>query len=180
MADRICVAQIEGAHGLRGEVKVKSFTADPLAVKNYGPLQSEDGAASFDIETVRPGKDYAKGHLIAQLRGVPDRNAAERLRNIRLFVPRERLPPAGTDEFYHADLIGLLAVTADGAEVGTVVAVHDFGAGDILELTLSAGGGTLLLPFTEAFVPKVDIAAQRIVIAPPNVSADKRSGIQRV
>jgi 16S rRNA processing protein RimM len=180
MADRICVAQIEGAHGLRGEVKVKSFTADPLAVKNYGPLQSEDGAASFDIETVRPGREYAKGHLIARLRGVPDRDAAERLRNVRLFVPRERLPPAGTDEFYHADLIGLVAVTADGAKVGTVVAIHDFGAGDILELTPSTGSGTLMLPFTEAFVPKVDIAAQRIVVAPPNEGPAKRPASQRV
>src|SRR5437763_5215242 len=168
MADRICVARIDGPHGIGGEVKVKSFTADPLAVKDYGPLQSEDGSASFEIETVRP----AKGHLIARLRGVADRNAAERLRNVRLFVPRERLPPAGADEFYHADLIGLVAVTAEGTEIGTVVAVHDFGAGDILELASRGGGTTIMVPFTAAFVPSVDIARGRIVVAPPHDAAE--------
>ena len=137
MAERICVAQIGGAHGLRGEVKLKSFTADPLAVRNYGPLTAEDGSASLEIETLRP----AKGHLVARFRGIGDRNAAERLANLRLFVPRERLPPPATDEFYHADLIGLCAVTPDGIEIGTVAAIHDFGAGNILELRPQAGGG---------------------------------------
>jgi len=163
MADRICVAQIDGPHGIRGEVKVKSFTTDPLAVKDYGPLQSEDGSASFEIETLRPAN--AKGHLIARLRGVPDRNAAERLRNVRLFVPRERLPPTQADEFYHADLIGLAAVTTAGSEIGTVIAVHDFGAGDILEIKPRMGRTTVMLPFTEAFVPSIDLAGRRIVVA---------------
>jgi 16S rRNA processing protein RimM len=162
MADRVCVAQIDGPHGLRGEVKVKSFTADPTAVKDYGPLQSEDGSASFEIETLRP----AKGHLIARLRGVVDRDAAERLRNVRLFVPRERLPPAEADEFYHADLVGLSAVTPEGSEIGTVVAVHDFGAGDILELRPRAGSTTVMVPFTATYVPSVDLAAGRVVVAP--------------
>jgi 16S rRNA processing protein RimM len=130
VAERICVAQIGAAHGIRGEVKLKSFTADPMAVKDYGPFESEDGSARFTIETERP----AKGHLVARFRGVDDRNAAERLTHIKLFVPRERLPPADDGEFYHADLIGLSAVTADGTAVGTVVAIHDFGAGNILEL----------------------------------------------
>src|SRR4030081_3152185 len=134
--ERICVAQIGGPHGIRGEVKLKSFTADPLAVKDYGPLTSEDGSPQFEDETVRP----AKSHLVARFRGVDDRNAAERLTNLKLFVPRDRLPPPAADEFYHADLIGLSAVTADGAAVGTVVAIHDFGAGDILELRPPAGG----------------------------------------
>ena len=89
MAERICVAQIGGPHGIRGEVKLKSFTADPMAVKDYGPLTSEDGRRSFEIEAVRP----AKGHLVARFRGVDDRDAAERLTNLKLFVPRERLPP---------------------------------------------------------------------------------------
>jgi 16S rRNA processing protein RimM len=172
VAERICVAQIGGAHGIRGEVKLKSFTADPMAVKDYGPLTSEDGSASFEIEALRP----AKGHLVARLRGVSDRNAAERLAQLRLFVPRERLPPAGADEFYHVDLIGLAAVTADGTEVGTVVAVHDFGAGDILELRPRAGGATIMLPFTDAFVPVVDLAAGRITVAPPTPSGEKRGG----
>jgi 16S rRNA processing protein RimM len=163
VADRICVAQIGGAHGIRGEVKLKSFTGDPMAVTEYGPLESEDRSQSFEIEAVRP----AKGHLVARLRGIGDRNAAERLANIRLFVPRSSLPPPAPDEFYHGDLIGLAAVTAEGVEIGSVVAVHDFGAGDILEVRPQAGGGNLLLPFTDAFVPSVDIAGRRIVVAPP-------------
>jgi 16S rRNA processing protein RimM len=176
MANRICVAQIDGPHGICGEVKVKSFTTDPVAVKDYGPLQSEDGSANFEIETLRAAN--AKGHLIARLRGVADRAAAERLRNVRLFVPRERLPPAGADEFYHADLIGLVAVTNEGTEVGTVVAVHDFGAGDILELKPHTGRTTLMLPFTETFVPRIDLASRRIVVAPPKEeeAAAKRRG----
>jgi 16S rRNA processing protein RimM len=170
VAERICVAQIGGAHGIRGEVKLKSFTADPLAVKDYGVLESEDGAASFEIEALRP----AKGHLVARLRGVRDRNAAEQLTNLRLFVPRERLPPPAADEFYHADLIGLAAVTAAGVEVGTVVAVHNFGAGDILELRPPAGGTTIMLPFTDAFVPRIDIAGGRIVVEPPEDASKLR------
>ena len=170
MAERICVAQIGAAHGIRGEVKLKSFTADPMAVNDYGPLESEDGSARFTIETVRP----AKGHLVARFRGVDDRNAAERLTSIKLFVPRERLPPADDGEFYHADLIGLSAVTADGTAVGTVVAIHDFGAGNILELRPPAGGTTIMLPFTEAFVPAVDIAGRRIVVAPPEEKPGER------
>jgi 16S rRNA processing protein RimM len=169
---RICVAQIGGAHGIRGEVKLKSFTADPMAVRDYGPLQSEDGTVSVEIEALRP----AKGHLVARLRGVADRNAAERLANLRLFVPRERLPPPAADEFYHADLIGLRAVTADGAEIGTVVAMHDFGAGDILELEPLTGGTTIMLPFTDACVPSIDIAGGRIVVAPPADAPGKRGG----
>jgi 16S rRNA processing protein RimM len=170
VAERICVAQIGGAHGIRGEVKLKSFTADPLAVKDYGLLESEDGAASFEIEALRP----AKGYLVARLRGVRDRNAAEQLTNLRLFVPRERLPPPAADEFYHADLIGLAAVTAAGVEVGTVVAVHNFGAGDILELRPPAGGTTIMLPFTDAFVPRIDIAGGRIVVEPPEEASKLR------
>ena len=164
------MAQIGGAHGLRGEVKLKSFTGDPMAVKDYGPLTTEDGAASFEIEAVRP----AKGHLVARLRGVHDRNAAEQLTNLKLFVPRERLPPPSADEFYHADLIGLPAMTADGTEVGTIVAVHDFGAGDILELRPPAGGTTIMLPFNEACVPGVDIAGRRITVALPATPPGKR------
>jgi 16S rRNA processing protein RimM len=172
VAERICVAQIGGAHGIRGEVKLKSFTADPMAVRDYGPLTSEDGSTSFEIEALRP----AKGHLVARFRGIGDRNAAERLAHMRLFVPRERLPPPADDEFYHVDLIGLAAVTADGAEIGTVVAIHDFGAGDILELRPHAGGTSIMVPFTAAFVPQVDIAGGRIVVIPPQEApAERRS-----
>jgi 16S rRNA processing protein RimM len=168
VAERICVAQIGAAHGLRGEVKLKSFTGDPMALSDYGSLTSEDGSASFEIEALRPGK----GHLVARFRGIADRAAAERLVNVRLFVPRERLPPLVADEFYHADLIGLSAVKADGTEIGTVVAVHDFGAGDILELAPRGSGATIMVPFTAAFVPSVDLARRRIVVAPPDEAPD--------
>jgi 16S rRNA processing protein RimM len=130
---------------------------------DYGALEAEDGTATFEIESLRP----AKNHWVAQLRGVHDRNAAERLANTKLFVPRDRLPTVETDEFYHADLIGLAAVTTDGRTVGSVVAIHDFGAGDILELRQEGKRETLMLPFTSATVPVVDIAGGRIVIDPP-------------
>jgi 16S rRNA processing protein RimM len=170
VAERICVAQIGAPHGIRGEVKLKSFTADPLAVKDYGPLTNEDGSAQFEIEAVRP----AKAHLVARLRGVNDRTAAERLTHLKLFIPRDRLPPPEADEYYHADLVGLAAVTADGHEVGTVVAIHDFGAGDILELRPRAGGPTLMLPFSDTYVPEVDVPGRRIVVAPLEDVAAKR------
>src|SRR5262249_8578374 len=134
-------------------------------------LESEDGARSFEIETMRP----AKGHLVARFRGIDDRNAAERLTNLKLFVPRDRLAPPERDEFYHADLIGLAAVGTDGSEIGRVVAIHDFGAGDILELRLAAGGKTMMLPFTEACVPEVDIAGGRITVVPPEDAAKPES-----
>ena len=164
MTDRICVAQIGAAHGLRGEVRLRSFTQDPAAVTSYGPLESEDGTRRFEIEALRPAKD----HFVAQLAGIGDREAAERLTNLKLYVPRDRLPPVEDDDtFYQSDLIGLAAVTADGAELGTVKAVHNFGAGDIVEISLAGGGTPLMVPFTTEAVPEVDIAGRRIVVVPP-------------
>ncbi len=162
-APRICVAEIGGAHGTGGEVKLKSFTADPMALKDYSPLESEDGTTRFTIEALRPGR----AHLVARLRGITDRSAAERLAGMKLFVARSMLPPVAADEFYHADLIGLRAVTAEGVEIGTVKAVHDFGAGDILELCLAQSGATMMLPFNRTCVPEVDLARGHIVVLPP-------------
>jgi 16S rRNA processing protein RimM len=162
MADRVCVAQIGAPHGVRGEVRLWTFTSEPMAITQYGPLASEDGKRSFEIEGVRPGK----GHLVARLKGVEDRNAAERLTNVRLFVARERLPQTEADEFYHADLVGLRVEDEDGNEVGAVIAVHNFGAGDILEIQ-PPEGGAVMLPFNETVVPEVDIAGGRLVIVPP-------------
>lgn len=162
MADRVCVAQIGAPHGVRGEVRLWTFTADPMAVTRYGPLESEDGKRSFEIETVRAAKD----HLVARLKGVADRTAAERLTNLKLFVLRERLPDIEADEFYHADLVGLRAEDETGNEIGAVIAVHNFGAGDILEIQPPAGG-TMLLPFTEAAVPEIDIKGGRLVVVLP-------------
>ncbi|HEY5966166.1 MAG TPA: ribosome maturation factor RimM [Xanthobacteraceae bacterium] len=161
MADRICVAQIGAAHGIRGEVRLRSFTGEPTAIASYGPLESEDGTRRFTIETLRPAKD----HFVARLEGVSDRNAAEQLTNLRLYVARDRLPPAGDGEFYHADLVGLAAVTPDGAALGTVTAVHNFGAGDVIEIK-PASGEALLVPFTDAAVPEIDLAAGRMVVVP--------------
>jgi 16S rRNA processing protein RimM len=163
VVERICVARIGAAHGIKGEVKLWSFTADPAAVADYGPLESEDGTLRFEIEAMRPAKD----HLVARLSGVRDRDAAERLTNVRLYVPRERLPPPAPDEFYHADLIGLRAESHDGTELAMIVGIHDFGAGDLLELRATGASSTVLMPFTATTVPLVDIAGGRIVIDPP-------------
>jgi 16S rRNA processing protein RimM len=163
VVERVCVAQIGAAHGIKGEVKLWSFTADPQSVADYGLLESEDGTLRFEIEAVRP----AKGHLVARLSGVRNRDAAERLTHLRLYVPRERLPPPELDEFYHVDLIGLRAQDRDGTELATIVGIHDFGAGDLLELLPLDASSTVLMPFTAATVPVVDIAGGRIVIDPP-------------
>ena len=162
MADRVCVAQIGAAHGIRGEVRLRSFTGDPMAVTSYGPLESEDGRRRFEIEALRPAKDV----FVARLRGVADRDAAEKLTNLRLYVSRDKLPPAEEGEFYHADLVGLSAVTPDGAALGTVTAVLNFGAGDILEIK-SVSGDALLVPFTDTTVPDIDMKAGRMIVVPP-------------
>ena len=149
---------------MRGEVKLWPFTEDPMAALNYGPLETEDGARQFEIESLRPAKDF----LVARLKGVDDRNAAEMLRNIDLFVPRDRLPPIEEDDtFYHADLVGLSAVTPDGAALGTVMAMHNFGAGDVVEIALPGSDRTLMVPFTDAAVPEIDLKAKRIVVVVP-------------
>jgi 16S rRNA processing protein RimM len=163
VVERICIARIGAAHGVKGEVKLWSFTADPAAVADYGPLESQDGALRFEIEALRPAKD----HLVARLSGVHDRNAAQRLTNVDLYVPRERLPAPAPEEFYHADLIGLRAEDRNGTALATVVGIHDFGAGDLLELRAAGASGTVLMPFTAETVPVVDIAGGRVVIDPP-------------
>ncbi len=167
MTDRICVARIGAAHGVRGEVKLWSFTQDPLAVANYGPLETVDGKRRFEIEALRAAKD----HFVARLKGIGDREAAQALTNTELYVARARLPKIeDADTYYHADLVGMSAVTPDGGELGTVAAVHNFGAGDVIEIKLAAGGEPLLLPFTEAIVPSVDLKARKIVVVPPEAS----------
>jgi 16S rRNA processing protein RimM len=171
VAERVCVARIGAAHGTRGEVRLWTFTADPMAVADYGPLETEDGSASFEIESVRP----AKAHLVARLKGVNDRNAAEKLVNLDLYVPRERLPPPEADEFYHADLIGLAALTPDGQRFGTVVAVHDFGAGNLIEVRPDNASDTVMVPFTETTVPEIDIAGGRIVIDLPQETSKQET-----
>ena len=162
MAARVCIAQIGAAHGVRGEVRLKAFTEDPLNVARYGPLESEDGTRQFEIEAVRPAKDV----LVARLKGIADRDAAEALKNQRLYVARSRLPKPADGEFYHADLVGLAATKPNGEPIGTVKAVHNFGAGDLLEIE-PPSGATIMLPFDESTVPVVDIAGGKIVVEPP-------------
>jgi 16S rRNA processing protein RimM len=160
---RICLGQIGAAHGVRGEVRLRSFTSDPAAIADYGPLETEDGRV-LEIETLRPAKD----HFVVRLAGIRDRDAASALTNAKLYVPRERLPQTeNADEFYHADLIGLAAVDQTGRTLGTVVAIHNFGAGDLIEVKPQAGGNTELVPFDVTNAPEVDIASGRIVIQPP-------------
>jgi 16S rRNA processing protein RimM len=162
---RICVGQIGAAHGVRGEVRLRSFTAAPEAITSYGPLESEDGRV-FEIESLRPAKD----HFVARLAGIADRDAAERLANAKLYVPRERLPELDQpDEFYHADLVGLAVLDRTGQRLGSVVGVHNFGAGDLIEVKLDTGGKTELLPFDAATVPQIDIAGGRLIVEQPKV-----------
>lgn len=159
---RVCLGQIGAAHGLGGEVRLRSFTSDAQAIAGYGPLETEDGRI-FEIEAMRPARD----HFVARLSGISDRNAAEQLTNLKLYVPRERLPePDEADEFYHADLIGLAVIDPSGRSLGTVIAIHNFGAGDLIEVQPKAGGKTDLIPFDATHVPVVDVAAGRIVISP--------------
>ena len=169
MAAPICVARIGAAHGVRGAVKLWTFTEDPFAVKEYGPLTTKDGARQFEVTHVREAKD----HLVATLKGIAAREDAERLNGIELYVAREKLPETDEGEYYHADLIGLAAVNAANEPLGRVTAIHNFGAGDIIEIA-PPKGSTLLLPFTDAVVPEVDIAGGRVVIAlPQEIEGDR-------
>lgn len=166
--DKVCVGVIGGVHGVKGIVKVKPFTADPADVAAYGPLTDKTGRRHFALRLL----SMHKGQWLARLDGVEDRNAAETLRGIELYAERSQMPAPDPEEFYHADLIGLAAVTADGQSVGSVRAMHDFGAGDIVEITCPVGP-TLMLPFTLEAVPVVDIAGGRLVVdLPVYVTAD--------
>jgi 16S rRNA processing protein RimM len=158
----ICVARIGAPHGVRGAVRLWPFTEDPFALEEYGVLSDKSGTRQFEIASLREAKD----HLVATFAGVTDRNGAERLNGIELYVPRDALPETEAGEFYHADLIGLAAIDNAGAALGRVVAMHNFGAGDIIEIA-PAAGPTLLLPFTDAVVPTVDLAAGHVVVVPP-------------
>ena len=158
---RVCVGRIGAPHGVRGEVKLWPFTADPLAIAQYGELTTADGARGFEIEALRPAGDC----MVARLKGIRDRDAAEALRNVELFVPRDRLPAIeSSDEFYYTDLVGLPAFDLSGHALGTILAVHNFGAGDLLELKPASGGDTVFVPFTDEAVPNIDVSAGRVVI----------------
>jgi len=164
-ASRLVALGVFGApQGVRGEARVKSYTREPEAIAAYGPLTDARGARRFVLEAVRPLKDEM---LVARVSGVTTREAAAALTGLELFARREQLPPPDADEFYYDDLVGLAAVTREGAPLGHVVALSNHGAGDILEIMPENGGEALLLPFTKAVVPEIDFAGRRIVIEPP-------------
>ncbi len=163
MSDRICVGAIAGSFGVRGEVRIKSFCTEPTAVADYGPLSTEDGKTEYTLTIVRP----VKGGFAARLSGVKSKEAADALKGTRLYAPRTALPSLPDDEFYHTDLMGLEVFDTGGEALGKVHAVHNHGASDLLEVRMKGKSGTVLVPFTQAVVPTVDLAAGRIIIDPP-------------
>jgi 16S rRNA processing protein RimM len=166
MTDRetlILLGHISSAQGIRGEVVVKSYTDDPADIAAYGPLTDKGGAKSYELTVVR----VAKKGVIARVKGVGDRNGAEALRGTELYIARDKLPEPDDDEVYHADLIGLEAVTSEGEVVGEIVALQNFGAGDLLEVRLAGQTRTEFIPFDEHFVPDIDLDSGRVTVVMP-------------
>ncbi len=162
MTDLVLVGVVSGVRGLKGDLRIKPFTSNAEDMFSYGPLFNEDASQTYKGRII----GHAKGQLLARLSGVADRTAAEAIKGLKLFVPRSALPETGEDEFYYAELIGLRAELVDGSELGTVLWVLDAGAGTSLEL--ETANGPVLVPFTKASVPLVDIAGGRVVIDPPD------------
>jgi len=163
MSDLICVGTIAGAFGVQGEVRLKSFTADPTAIADYAPLSNEDGTRIFSVTLTRP----INNGFAARLGGVKTKEEADALKGVKLFAEREKLPELPDDEFYHTDLIGLEVYDTGGTLLGRIKAVMNHGAGDILEVTSASNSGSVLVPFTLEIVPTVDLTAGRIVADPP-------------
>jgi 16S rRNA processing protein RimM len=166
---RICVGAIGGPHGVRGNVRISPFTADPEDVTAYGPITDESGARRFEIEIL----GRSAGQLIARIDGIEDRDAAAALKGIRLYVPRSSLPEPEEEEYYHADLIGLTAHDRDGKEVGTIRGIFDFGAGDVLEI-VDAAQRSVWVPFTREAVPAIDLDMRRVTVDVPAETEDER------
>ncbi|MBY0295971.1 MAG: ribosome maturation factor RimM [Methylobacterium sp.] len=163
----VLLGEFGRAHGLAGEVRLKSYTADPAAIGSYGALRGADGR-TVEITALRPTSG-APDILIARVAGIAGRNAAEALNRLALYVPRDRLGlPEDEDEFFSADLVGLAVTDAAGRHLGTVRAVPNYGGGDLLEIAPAGGGATALLPFTRAFVPAIDLAARTVTVDPPD------------
>jgi 16S rRNA processing protein RimM len=158
----VLLGEIGAAQGLRGEVRIRSYTEEPASIVSYGALQDESGR-QIEIEALRATPKA----LIARIKGVTTRSAAESLVNTKLYVPRARLPKRGEEEWYHADLIGLHARSRDGAQLGEIVSIQNFGAGDLLEVKPASGGATVLVPFTRDSVPEIDVEGGRLTLVPP-------------
>lgn len=164
MKDRVCVGAITGAFGTKGEVRLKSFCAEPESIGSYGPLSSEDGTTTWNLQLVRPGRSG----FIGRLSGVTTKEEADALRGTKLHVARSRMPELPEDEFYTADLIDLLVYDTEGNEIGRITAVLNHGAGDLLEIGQGNAGPGVLLPLTRANVPMIDLTNGHIVIDPPD------------
>jgi len=162
-SDRICVGAIAGSFGVAGEVRLKSFCTEPADIASYGPLFTKDGSRSFTLKLIRP----VTGGVGARLSGVATKEEADALKGTGLWVDRTRLPALPDDEFYHADLLGLAAFDPGGVQIGTVLAIHNHGAGDLLELGGPGLKQSLVVPFTLAVVPAVDLAARRLIVDLP-------------
>lgn len=160
----ICVGSIAGAYGVRGEVRVKSYTADPEAIEDYNPLLTEDGSRSFDLGILQ----VVKNGLLVRLSDVTSKEQADALKGVKLYVPRTRLPALPDDEFYYADLMGLEVFDTGGTSLGRVKSVQNHGAGDLLEIHAPGLKATVLLPFSQEVVPTVDLASGRIIADPPD------------
>ena len=170
-ADLVLVGEIGAAQGLKGEVRLRSYTQTPADIATYGSLQDETGAREIEIERVR----ITPKAIVARIKGVTTREGAEALNRTKLYASRAKLRPAEKakdGEWYVADLVGLTAVNADGAELGAIVGVHNFGASDIVEIAPVSGEATFLVAFTEATVPEVDIASGRITVVLPEELED--------
>ena len=162
-SELICVGAVTGARGIKGDIRIKSFTADPEAIASYGPLYDKAGSQTFDLRVT----GQAKGQLVGRIKGTADRTAAEKLKGLQFFVPRDSLPSPQDDEFYVTDLIGLRAEDVEGNTLGTISSVDNFGAGDVLEIVGKVSGG-LMVPFTKAAVPRIDIQEGLVIIDPPD------------
>jgi 16S rRNA processing protein RimM len=173
MNRRVLIGRISGAQGLKGEVRIAAYTVEPADIAAYGSLTDEIGGQSFEILSVRQGRNRA---IIARLAGVSDRNAAGLLTGTNLYVPREAFPPAAAGEYYYSDLSGLAAFSPDGETIGEIVSVQNFGAGDLLELRSAQGGRTEFIPFNDAHVPEVDLSSGRIIIAKPIYERGEAAG----
>ena len=163
MSKRIVVGAIAGAFGTAGEVRLKSFCADPEAIADYAPLYTESNPRGFSVTILRP----VKNGFAARLSGVETREQAEALRGTVLLADRDRLPALPDDEYYHSDLIGLAVFDSGGQGLGTIKSVQNHGAGDLLEVQVPGQSATVLVPFTRAVVPTVDLGAGRVIVDPP-------------
>ncbi len=162
MSNKICIAVITNAHGVNGNLRVKSFGHDAKSLTDYGKLMDATGKKTFDLTIT----GQSKGQFIVKIDGINNRNDAEALKTTELFIMRDKLPDINEDEFYYTDLIGMRMETSDSSHYGTLKAVHDFGAGDLLDVNLAAGG-SIMLPFTKEVIPHIDMKAGLLIVNPP-------------